>query len=542
MTDQEQANLSTATISLNKRSELPLVWILPIIALLVSGWLIYKAMLEKGPSITISFPTAEGLEVDKTKIRYLNVEIGKVTAINIDKDLKTILVSAEINHTARNFLHERTNFWVVRPQIGLAGISGLGTLLSGAYIEIKPGDGHEERHFIGLETAPIVKHTQEGRYFIIETHELGSLRAGTPIHFHGVNVGEVTSYQLVAESGLIQLSVFINAPYDRFVRKNTHFWNDGGIDLSASAEGLKVRTAPLTSLLSGGIAFEASPEDDIAQIQPENSIFKLYGDYAQTTEIAIKNTLKYVMYFNGSVRGLTEGAPVQVRGITIGNVKSINLEIDEHSSAIRIPVVVEIGLDRIKEMNRNIAAKDEDLISDLVKKGLRAQLQTGSLITGQLLVDLDFYPESKPRDIIKTGTLPEFPTTASSFEQFSNSAKMIMDKLSKLPLYELTAELNKTLQTLQQTSNAATAMLQTSKTTLNTADKAMHGVAKTLTTADQTLSAAQQTLNTFKPGSDTQYQLQQMLQELTRAAGSIRQMADILEQQPEALIRGKQEP
>ncbi len=539
---ESKSHLASAKVSLNKRPELPLIWILPIIALLVSGWLVYKSILEKGPTITIRFATAEGLEIDKTKIKFLNVEIGRVTNITIDNDLKTILVTAAIKRGSENLLHEQTTFWVVRPQIGLAGVSGLGTLLSGAYIETKPGDGQDRRHFVGLEAPPVVRFTQEGRYYHIETNELGSLRAGTSIHFHGIHVGEVTGYTLIPESGLIQLSVFINAPYDRFVRKNTRFWNDGGIDFTANAEGIKVRTSPLSALLTGGIAFEASNDDDISQVAPENSVFTLYKDYAQTTQNTYKDTLRYVMYFNGSVRGLTEGAPVQVRGITIGIVRSINLEVDDQSSAIRIPVVVDISLDRIKEMSKDIVNDDQALIAALVNKGLRAQLQTGSLITGQLLIDLDFYPDSKPREIIKTGKYPEFPTIASSLEQFSNSAKVIMNKLSKLPLYELTTELNKTLQSLQKTSIAATQMLNASKTTLNTADKTISTAAKTLTTADQALVAAQQTLNTFKPGSDSQYQLQQMLQELTQAASSIRQMADILEQQPEALIRGKQQP
>jgi paraquat-inducible protein B len=531
-----------APLSLNKRRELPLVWILPIIALLVTVWLVAKSIHEKGPSITIRFPTAEGLEVDKTKIRFLNVEIGKVTAIAIDEDLKTILVTAQINHSAENYLHERTRFWVVRPQIGLGGVSGLGTLLSGAYIEIQPGDGAEQSSFTGLANPPALKQNQDGRLFVLETDDLGALRQGTQIHFHGINAGEVLNYNLAAEGGLIQLSVFINAPYDRFVRKNTHFWKDGGIDVSAGAEGFKVRTVPLVSLLSGGIAFEATLDDSVEQIMPDNSVFKLFGTYEQTTQVAYQNTLKYVMYFSGSVRGLAEGAPVQLRGITIGKVKHINVEIDEHSAAIRIPVLVELELERIKEINGHFKVADHELVSALVKKGLRAQLQTGSLLTGQLLVDLDFYPESKPREIITLGKYPEFPTTASSLDQLSTSAKVIMDKLSKLPLNELTAELNKTLQSLQATSAAATTMLQSARSTLSTADHTINTAGKTLQSADQTLSVAQQTLTTLKPGSDLQYQLHQMLLELTQAASSVRQMTDTLEQHPDALIRGKQQP
>ncbi|MEQ1636889.1 MAG: MlaD family protein [Methylococcales bacterium] len=542
----EQPDYNAAPLSLNKRRELPLVWILPIIAFLVSVWLVAKSIHEKGPVITIRFPTAEGLEVDKTKIRFLNVEIGKVTAITIDQDLKTILVTAQINHSAEDYLHEHTQFWVVRPQIGLGGVSGLGTLLSGAYIEIQPGDGDDQSNFTGLSNPPVLKHNQDGRYFVLETDDLGSLRPGTPIHFHGINVGEVLNYKLVAEGGLIQLSAFINAPYHRFVRKNTHFWKDGGIDVSAGAEGFKVRTAPLVSLLSGGIAFEASQEDNADSIMPDNTAFELFNSYEQTTQITYQNSLKYVMYFSGSVRGLAEGAPVQLRGITIGKVKKINVEVDEHSTAIRIPVLIELELDRIKgihgDFHGDFKISDHELVTALVKKGLRAQLQTGSLLTGQLLVDLDFYPESKPREILTIGKYPEFPTTASSLDQFSTSAKVIMDKLSKLPLNELTAELNKTLQSLQTTSAAATTMLHSAKSTLTTADHTINKAGRTLTSADQTLSAAQQTLSTLKPGSDMQYQLHQMLLELTQAASSVRQMADILEQHPDSVIRGKQQP
>lgn len=552
----EPPNYNAAPLSLNKRREMPLVWILPIIAFLVSGWLVYKSNHEKGPVITIRFPTAEGLEVDKTKIRFLNVEIGKVTAITIDADLKTILVTAQMSHSAEDYLHEHTQFWVVRPQIGLGGVSGLGTLLSGAYIEIQPSDGDDQSNFTGLANPPALKQNQDGRYFALETDDVGSLRQGTPIHFHGIHVGEVLNYDLTAAGNRIRLSVFINAPYDRFIRKKTHFWKDGGVDISAGTDGFKVRTAPLVSLLSGGIAFETPQDDSIEQITPANNVFPLFNNYEQTTQINYQNTLKYVLYFSGSVRGLAEGAPVQLRGITIGKVKNINVEIDEHSAAIRIPVLIELELERIKEINGDFKVGDHELVSELVKKGLRAQLQTGSLLTGQLLVDLDFYPESKPREIITLGQYPEFPTTASSLDQFSTSAKVIMDKLSKLPLNELTAELTKTLQSLQGTSTAATTMLHSAKSTLvtadhtinsagktlNTVDKTLTSADKALTSADQTLIAAQQTLSSLKPGSDVQYQLHQMLLELTQAASSVRQMADILEQHPDAVIRGKQQP
>ncbi|NOT11905.1 MAG: MCE family protein [Methylococcaceae bacterium] len=526
MMDSDES-FNTSEVKLNKKSELPLVWLLPLVALLVSGWLIYKSMSEKGPMITISFPTAEGLEVDKTKIRYLDVEVGKVTAITINDDLKTILVTAQMNSDAANYLNKNTSFWVVRPQVGLGGISGLGTLISGAYIEIKPSDGPKESHFIGLTAPPLLKNTDQGKQFVLETSDLGSMRPGTPINFHGINVGEVLSHELSKDADAIRLTIFIHAPYDQFVRKNTRFWVDSGIDLSAGADGFKVRTGPLISLLSGGIAFRAAANDGVKDIQPENTLFQLYETYDQSTQIIYKNTLRYVMYFNGSVRGLTEGAPVQLRGIPIGSVSNISLELDKKTAELRVPVTVELEPDRIREVNNQANVSDMDIMAQLIKKGLRAQLQTGSLLTGQLLVDLDFHPKSRIVETANDSVYPEFPTTTSSLDQFTHSAQIIMDKIAKLPLDKLSADIDHTLLALQETSKAATGMLATAKGTLSNTDK--------------TMSSAQQVLKSLEPGSTTHYELDKLLQELNRAANSVNQLTDYLEQHPETLLRGKEE-
>ncbi len=514
--------------TLNKKTEWPLVWLLPILALLVSGWLIYKSISEQGSAITISFPTAEGLEVDKTKIKYLDVEIGKVTAINIDDKLKTIQVTAQMNSAAERYLKDQTRFWVVKPQVGLGGVSGLGTLLSGAYIALKPGDGNTQYHFNGLASAPQLKADAEGRQFVLETNNLGSLQPGTPITFHGIAVGQVLSHKLADAGDGIHLTIFINAPYDQFIRKHTQFWIDSGVDLSASADGFKVRTGPLISLLSGGIAFRTMAQDGVADIKEEHSQFQLYDNYEDSTQIVYGNTLKYVMYFNGSVRGLAIGAPVQLRGIPIGKVTGITLELDEKTADIRVPVTVELEPERIEEVNNQPNISDNDIMQQLIKKGLRAQLQTGSLLTGQLLVDLDFHPKSKiSLSANNTSVFPEFPTTASSIDEFTHSAQIIMDKIAKLPLDELTTETNKTLQSLQGTSKAATNMLVRAKDTLGTVDK--------------TMNSAHQVLTTLEPGSNTHYELDLLLQELTQAASSVKQLTDYLEQNPDALLRGKKQ-
>lgn len=520
-------NYQTESPEINKKTEISLIWLLPLIALLVSGWLIYKALSEQGSTITIDFPTAEGLEVGKTKIKYLDVEIGKVTAISINTDLKTIAVTAEMNRDAESYLTNNTRFWVVRPQVGLGGISGLNTLLSGFYIAIKPEKGEHQTHFIGLTTPPLLKTNADGKQFILESNDLGSMHTGTPINFHGINVGEVLSHKLDTTANTIHLTVFINSPYDAFVRHNTRFWIDSGVDLSAGADGFKVRTGPLISILSGGIAFNTDIHNG-GELAAESSLFPLYDNYEKSAQVSYNNTLKYVMHFNGSVRGLTEGAPVQLRGINVGKVTHIDLELDETTAEIRIPVEVELEPARVKIIHNLPNVSDKEIVKQLITKGLRAQLQTGSLLTGQLLIDLDFHSNAKPVSFDNKHGIPEFPTVTSSLDQLTHSAQSIMEKIAKLPLEDLTLEMTHTLQTIQGTSSAATVLLKNGNNTLNTTDK--------------TMQSAGQVLNSLQTGSTTRYELDRLLQELTQTANSVKQLTDYLQQHPDTVLRGKKQP
>ncbi|CAG7856463.1 Intermembrane transport protein PqiB [biofilm metagenome] len=530
---EEQPDYEAEEALLSKRFDLPLVWLLPLIALLISAWLIFKSLSEKGHVITINFPTAEGLEVDKTKIRYLNVDVGKVTDISINKDMKTIRVTAQMNSNATDFLKESTLFWVVKPQVGLGGISGLGTLLSGSYIELKPGKGKQKLEFKGLIEPPVLKSHADGKQFILETSDLGSLRPGTSINFHGIQAGEVLSHKLSDAANSIRLTVFIKAPYDQFVRTNTRFWIDSGIDLSADTDGFKVRTGSLASLLSGGIAFRTSTKDQPIDVKPENTLFQLYDTYDESTQMTYTNTLKYVMYFNGSVRGLTMGSPVQLRGIPIGRVTDINLKLDKKTAEIHIPVVMELEPERIESTNNYLKVSDKDVMEQLIGKGLRAQLQSGNLITGQLLIDLDFHPGSKiAASHVHQSEYPEFPTIESSVEAFTHSAQTIMDKIAKLPLDKLSNEMDKTLVSLQETSKAATGTLNTANGTLITAQD-------TFSHTSGTMKSAKSILGNLEPGSNGYYEFHKLLQEFKAAAASVKQLADYLERHPESLIRGK---
>ena len=528
MNDFIEPPYEVADAAINTKREFPLVWLLPLCALLVSGWLIYKTVSDKGPEITINFPSADGLEIDKTKIKFLDVEIGKVTDIAINEDMKTIDVTAEMHKESSSYLTTDTQFWVVRPRIGLSGVTGLSTLMSGAYIAIQPGKSDEyERHYKGANEPPVLETNGEGKSFILETTNIGSVGQGTKVSFHGIAVGEVLDYKLADDAENIKLKVFVNAPYDQFVKTNTRFWIDSGIDVSAGADGFKLRTGPLISLLAGGIAFRIPNEEPVEDNAPKNMQFQLFDNYDQSTQVVYENTVKVVMFFSESVRGLNIGAPVLLRGIPIGKVIDIKLEIDAKTADIEIPVVVEVEPERIAIINRDPNVTTKDNITDMVAKGLRAQLQTGSLLTGQLFVALDLFPDSKVITHRNDTGYLEFPTTPGDINQLIHSAQIIMNKISKLPLEKMSAEINKTLESFQGTSKAATKTLVTATDTLKGADK--------------TMSSAQKVLGTLEPGSTTQYELNQLLQELTQTASSVKQLADFLEEHPESLLRGKSE-
>lgn len=503
-----------------KRRGIPLIWLLPLVALTVSGWLIYKSILDKGPVVTITFNTAEGLEVDKTKIKYKDVTVGKVTDIAFTQDLSNVIVTASMLKEVKGHLNENTRFWVVKPHVGITGISGLGTLLSGPYIEIEPGDGVRQKKFTGLEKPPIVKADVNGRHFLLHTNNLGSLRRGAPVHFQGLLAGEVLDHKLSDDGKQISLQVFIEEPYTRFVRTGSRFWRDSGIHASVSADGIDIQTGSLESIIGGGISFDMP--DPAATLSQEGDNFALYADFNKTHEVVYSKKIEYVMFFDGSVRGLKPGAPVDLRGIQIGQVKSVQLQLASNLSDIQIPVVVELEPDRVKAIGVDPATPsptDNEIIDELIERGLRAQLKTGSLLTGQLFIEMDYYPGEKTQKVAENQTsYPEFPTVQTTLDQFSNTAKAALQRFTELPLEQIVKEVSATMKTLN--------------TTLATTNE-------TMASAKQTLQTADSALGTFKDGAVARYQLESALTEMTGAARSVRVLTDYLERHPDSLVLGK---
>lgn len=320
----------------SKRSGPSVVWIIPLITLLVGGWLIVKTLSEQGPEASISFKTAEGIEVGKTKIKYKSVDIGVVEEIKFSDDFSHVILMVAFSQGSEKFLHRSTRFWVVKPQLGLRGASGLSTLISGAYIEIEPGAGAEQRHFIGLEKQPVVKADEQGKKIVLVTHNLGSIDIGSPVYYQGLLAGEVLGHELGNDRKSVYVYVFIKDPFDQLIRGNTYFWNVSGINVSMGADGFKVQTESLRSMMFGGLAFDTPETLEQVTTDIDNLVFTLHENFAAIQERSYTRKLKFVMFFNGSVRGLNIGAPVEFKGIKVGSVLDVRLEFNSEDTSFRI--------------------------------------------------------------------------------------------------------------------------------------------------------------------------------------------------------------
>jgi paraquat-inducible protein B len=542
-----------AVVQTRKR-RFSIVWIVPLVAVLIGAWLVYKAFSEKGPTITVTFSTAEGLEAGKTKIKYKDVELGEVEAIRLSSDLSHVVVTAQLVKQAQKFLSENTRFWVVRARVAAGAVSGLGTIFSGAYIGLDPGKpGKPATQFKGLEIPPVVTTDLPGRHFVLQAPRLGSLEIGSPVYYRQIKVGQVVSYNLDEDGKSVTIKVFIHAPNHKQVYKNTRFWNAGGLDVAVDASGIRVNTESFVALMIGGIAFDTPTNLEPGGPAEEEEIFKLYESRESIFEKTYARKTHWLLYFAGSVRGLSEGAPVEFRGIRIGQVVDVKLEMDMKTNAFRIPVLIEIEPDRIGETDKIPSDAERRKIMDhLVSRGLRAQLKTGSLITGQLLVQLDMHPDAPPKHIVWEGNYPEMPTLPTPMEEITASLTQLLNKLEKLPIEQIGKNLNATLDQTKQFSEAlntsVTPELENALHELNSALQYTRQLAQNLNSnvtpsIIATLEQAQTTLETMgssvSKDSPLYYELKIVLRELAAAARSLRVMADYLEQHPEALIRGK---
>jgi paraquat-inducible protein B len=531
--DSAPPDLPDAVPVTRSRWRVQWIWLVPVVAVLVGVWIAAQAILQQGPTITISFKTGDGLEAGKTKIKFKDVDIGVVKSVALSKDYSRVIATAELARDASKMLVDDTRFWVVRPRVSGGTVSGIGTLLSGAYIGMDIGSTARVRHdYVGLETPPVIASDVPGREYVLKSEDLGSVATGTPIFFRRLQVGQVTSYELDPNGKGITMRVFINAPYDRFVVADTRFWHASGVDVSLSTEGVKVNTQSLVSILVGGLAFQTPPgtPDDEPQA-PARTTFELFTDRAEAMKQHDRIVETYVFNFKESVRGLVVGAPVEFRGIPIGEVAAINTRYDPVTKQFSIPVTIRLYPERFTSRFANeprggrLSRSPQEMAEFLVSRGLRGQLKTGSLITGQLYVALDFFPNAPKAQVDWEQTPPELPTVSSGLQSLQESIANLIARMNKIPFEAIG---NNAKQTLAR----ADALLRSFDTEL------VPQARDTLTAARTTLDSANSAL---QPDSALQQDTADAIRELSRTAASLRSLAEYLERHPEALIRGKTE-
>ena len=519
-----------------RRNWLPsMIWLIPVVAALVGVTLVARILMERGPEVVLTFKTAEGLEAGKTAVRYKDVQIGTVQTIRLANDRSHVRVLVQLKKEASGFTAQDTRFWVVRPRLDTTGISGLGTLLSGAYIGADAGTSEETAgEFTGLEVPPIVTRDASGRQFLLRARDVGSLDIGSPVYFRRIKVGQVAAYELDPDGRGVTLRVFVNSPYEKFVGVNTRFWHASGFDVDLNASGLKVRTQSLVTVLIGGIAFQA-PDDQSGPVAAENAAFVLASDETAAMKEPDGLSQTMLLYFNQSLRGLSPGAAVDFRGVVIGEVKSIGVEFDRGERAFRMPVVIQVYPDRLR---RRSATEPDARFSAferwqlLVGKGMRAQLRTGNLLTGQVYVAMDFFTDAKPAKLDPNQYPLELPTQPNRLDELQSQVADIARKLNQVPFEEIGADLRKSLAALDKTLGS------TEQLARRLSNDVTPEMAAALKDVRQTLRSAEKTIADDAP---LQQDLRQTLQEVTRAAGSLRVLTDYLERHPESLIRGKPE-
>ena len=502
MSDLPLPPVPEAKIVRHRRLRLSLVWLLPLAAAAAGVWIAANSILGKGAEITIVFSSADGIEANKTKVNYNGLNIGTVTSLRLASDRSHVIATAQISLTAKSLLVADTKFWVVKPRVSGLSITGLGTLLSGNYIGVQIGQSSvAEREFTALESPPLLGGVP-GRYFTLKTTRLGSLSEGTQVFFRQLQAGEVVAYELNPGGQFLMVRIFIRAPYDQFVTPDTRFWNASGLDISLTTAGLHIRTESLLSVLAGGIAFETPTADTPMSPATAGTTFTLFDNHTEAFDPPVQDPHLYQLVFQQSVRGLAVGAPVQVRGITIGEVTEINPQFDETKADFSVPVTVCVDPERYGVKFISVPAGEDSQVTHkkvmdaLVARGMRARLRSGNLLTGALYVSVDFFT-NEPVVALDWSKQPvRLPTISGSDEALEDSVSQLLKGLGQ---------------------------------TIVTARG-------TLTNADYLLGSASKLI---EPDASLPVELNNLLLQGGDAARAVRVLADYLERHPEALIRGK---
>ncbi len=513
------------------------VWIVPVVALVIALWLAIQARLETGATVEIEFDSGADIIPGQTQVRLNDVKVGMVKDVRLSRDLKSVRVIVELDREVSDHLSENTRFWVVTPRISVTGVSNLGTLINGVYIVMDPGEpGTYQTHFEGLNEPPLFESGEPGTPFVLQAEELGSFDVGSPIYYRKIKVGEVTSYKLSDNRNSVDINIFVQAPYDELVQTRSRFWNVSGVGVSIGAEGLKAQVESLASLISGGIAFDNMAGLGDAEVAESGARFFLYPDRESVLEGRFNIKYYYVLKFGDSVRGLNVGAPVEFRGIHVGEVVDVMLDSSDNVDKV-LHVYIAMEPQRLNPDENPTREQVDERMEEMVAQGLRARMKTANFLTGSRYIDLVFMEDTEPGEFVRSENVPEIPTAEGSVDQIARQASDVLDKMSQIPFDTIGKDLSESLASLNRILTEFD-----KRNTAGKVDDAVANMEETLAAANDALKQLNMTMQSLDqavaPDSELKYEMTKMLNAVGDAADSLQLFIDELNRHPNALIYG----
>lgn len=512
------------------------VWIFPIVTALIGAWILFYHYSHQGPEVTLITANAEGIEGGKTTIKSRSVDVGVVESAQLTDDLHHVEIKARLNSGMEKLLHKDSVFWVVKPQVGREGISGLGTLLSGAYIELQPGTkGEQPENYALLDAPPLAPPDAKGIRITLDSKKAGQLTPGDPVLFRGYRVGSVETSTFDTNKRAISYQLFIAAPNDRLITSNVRFWKDSGIAVDMSSQGMRVEMGSLTTLFSGGVSFDVPDGWEWGKPVESGTDFQLFDDQKSIQDSLFTDHIDYLMFFKDSIRGLQPGAPVEFRGIRLGTVAQVPFFNEgmrqKLNDDFRIPVLIRIEPERLKNMVGNEADIPSNLKA-LIQRGLRASMKTGNLITGALYIDLDFYPNEKTvTEIPSISGYPVIPTMSGGLAQIQQKLLETLNKINNLPISPMLEQATNTLGESQKTMRH----LQQTLDNLNkiTASQSMQQLPEDM---QKTLRELNRSMQGFQPGSAAYNKMVADMQRLDQVLRELQPVLRTLNDKSNSLI------
>ncbi|MFT3696787.1 MAG: MlaD family protein [Kofleriaceae bacterium] len=536
MTDAVVGDLPTP-VSRKRRGRPSAVWIVPIIAVAAAVLLAIRAYLHEGPTIKITFESADGLIVGTSDVRYKNVPIGKIDSIDLTDDRREIVVTVKLDRGAASLATKDTRFWVERPRVGVGGISGLGTLFSGAYIGADRGESDEKvDHFIGLEKPPGVMHDEVGTRFKLTAYDAGSLGVHSPIYLNRQQVGSITSLDLALDGKHVDIEIFVESPYDHDVTSTSVFWNASGLDVQLDTSGLHVDTQSLATVVAGGIAFGWRPDEPVGQRAAKGTAFPLYEDRVHA--MAKPDTIKVplAMRFTEPLRNVVPGTPIDFQAVRIGQIDRIDPGYDSATKQFYSDVSATVYPERLGGAYASLVEEGQrggksgpQMLQLLVNRGLRAQVRSGNLITGQYFIALAF--GNTPTKVTEKDGTWVVPTERSGTDQIQDQVASIVAKIDRIPFDQIGGDVHQATQAASQLlGHLDRDVVPSAQALVAKADLAMAALKESLASIRDNVAA---------PDSAIQQTTRQTLEQLETAARSLRGLTDYLQHHPESIVRGR---